>query len=139
VALNRELLGHTYAAEEPYEVTLGKLREFAAALGGELGPGVIAPPTFAFVASLRVRRMLLDDPTLGLRYGRVVHGEESFAYERPIRAGDVLTATATVTAIEERGGNELLHWEEELRDADGAIVCRTAGAIVSRGTAEGGS
>jgi len=136
MGLNRALIGRTYAAEEPYEVTRGKLREFAVALGGEL-EGDVAPPTFAFVATLRARRMLLDDPALGLRYGRVVHGEESFAYERPIRVGDVLRATATVASIEERGANEMLRWDEELLDAAGAVVCRLSGTAVSRGTAEG--
>ena len=119
-------------------MTRGKLREFAVALGGELEVDV-APPTFAFVATLRARRLLLDDPALGLSYGRVVHGEEGFAYERPIRVGDLLTATATVASIEERGANEMLRWEEELTDADGQLVCRAAGTAVSRGTAGGAS
>lgn len=136
--LNRGLIGRAYTADEAYEVTRGKLREFALALGGEL-EGDVAPPTFAFVATLRARRMLLDDPALGLQYGRVVHGEESFTYERPIQVGDVLAATATVASIEERGANEMLRWEEQLVAADGEIVCRTAGTIVSRGTVEAAS
>jgi acyl dehydratase len=136
VPLNQDVVGRSYRADEPYEVTRGKVREFATALGDH-NPAYdhVAPPTFAFVASLAARRRLLDDPQLGLQYGRVVHGEQSFAFDRPIRVGDVITATCTVVAIKESGGNELLRWQEELHDSEGARVCVNHGTIVSRGTA----
>ena len=48
------------------------------------------------------------DPELGLDYSRVVHGEQSFAYERPVVAGDRLVAVATVERIRSAAGNDLL-------------------------------
>ena len=52
---------------------------------------MIAPPTFPFVLTFQASRQIIDDPELGLDYSRVVHGEQRFAYARPVRAGDVLT------------------------------------------------
>ena len=38
------------------------------------------------------------DPDLGLRLDRIVHGAQKFNYVRPIKAGDEVGATATITA-----------------------------------------
>jgi acyl dehydratase len=146
--LNPSIVGRTYSASTPYEVTLVKVREFAAAIGDEnlvyrdadaargAGlPAVIAPPTFAYVVGLASRRTLLDDPELGLTYSRAVHGEQRFVFERPIRVGDLLTARCQVTSVKVRGPNEILAWCEEILDAEGDVVCTNEGTIVSRGTA----
>jgi acyl dehydratase len=146
--LNRDAIGRKYPPGPPYVVTLGKVREFAMAIGDDnpvyrdpaaaaaVGlPEVVAPPTFAYVVSFAARRALLDDPSLGLVYDLAVHGEQRFSYARPIRVGDELTSHCTVTDMSVRGANELLSWREEIRDARGVLVCTNDGTIVSRGTA----
>jgi acyl dehydratase len=146
--LNRSFIGRALPVSPPYEVTLGKVQEFALAIGDQ-NPvyrdteaaqaaglaAVMAPPTFAYVVSFVARRALLDDPELGLVYGRAVHGEERFEYARPIFVGDRITARCTVTDISVRGSNEMLAWHEELRDETGHHVCTADGIIVSLDTA----
>ena len=39
------------------------------------------------------------DPELGLDYTRVVHGDQRFVYQRPVRAGDRLTVVVHVDNI----------------------------------------
>ena len=113
MALDQSFVGRTYPPTAPYEVGREKIREFAEAIGDPnpaytdpeaakaLGhPDVIAPPTFAFVLSpTRPAGQVVHDPELGLDYSRVVHGDQRFAYTRPVRAGDRLTVTSTIEAI----------------------------------------
>ncbi|GAA1590291.1 MaoC family dehydratase N-terminal domain-containing protein [Actinomadura kijaniata] len=144
MALNRDFIGRTFPPTEPYEVSRVKIREFADAIGDRdpvyrdpeaakaLGhPDVIAPPTFPIVVSLG--NPALADPELGLNYAMVVHGEQRFEYTRPVRAGDVLTCTSTVTEIKSIGNNEKMVIETDIKTADGELVCRTYNTIVERG------
>jgi acyl dehydratase len=150
--LNRDFVGRTFAASEPYEVSREKIREFADAIGDQnpvyrsreaaakLGhPDVIAPPTFAIVLSFRLGGGVVLDPGLGLDYSRVVHGEQKFIHHRPIRAGDVLVGTPRIVDIRDAGRNELMTWTAELSTPEGELVCTTVNTLVSRGTAGGGS
>ena len=146
--LNREFIGRSFPASAPYEVSRVKLREFADAIGDPnpayrdieaakaLGhPDVIAPPTFAIVISFQMGGAVVLDPALGLDYSRVVHGEQSFSYKRPIRAGDVLVGTPRITDIRDAGRNELLSWEAVITTTEGEHVCTAVNTLVSRGTA----
>src|SRR3979411_2057477 len=111
----------------PYEVGREKIREFADEIGDQNPvhrdaqaaraagyPDVIAPPTFAFIISMKANDALIHDPELGLDYSRVVHGDQSFLHRRPIRAGDRLVAVAHVDDIRSRAGNDFLTVRAEL-------------------------
>jgi acyl dehydratase len=149
MAMNREWIGRTFASSAPYEVSRVKIKDFADAIGDQnpayrdraaaekLGyPDVIAPPTFAIVISFQMGGAVVLDPDLGLDYTRVVHGEQSFSYTRPIHAGDVLIATPRITDIAAKGRNELLTWEAVITTVDGEHVCTAVNTLVARGTAE---
>ena len=103
MALNQEYVGRVSGPSEPYEVSRVKIADFANAIGEQSElcvskeaaqkagyPDVIAPPTFAIVISMRSTAALQADPGLGLDYSMVVHGEQNFAYSRPLHAGDVV-------------------------------------------------
>ena len=66
--------------------------EAARALGY---PDVVAPPTFPVVLTMAASRQIIDDPALGMDYSRVVHGDQRFAYTRPVVAGDELVCVST--------------------------------------------
>ncbi|MQA84419.1 MAG: MaoC family dehydratase [Streptosporangiales bacterium] len=149
MALNRDFIGRSYPPDEPYEVSRVKIKEFANAIGDPnpayrdqeaaraLGhPDVIAPPTFAIAITMAAGGRAVADPDLGLDYGRVVHGEQRFVYTRPIHAGDVLLATATVEDIRTAGRNELMTTKVELATPEGEHVCTAYSSLVERG-AEG--
>jgi acyl dehydratase len=122
-----------------------KIREFAEAIGDDNGayrdadvaraygyPDVIAPPTFAIILSLRAQQALIGDPDLGLNYGRMVHGDQSFIHHRPIRAGDELAATLHVDGVRTMGGNDLLTVRCEITDSTGQPVTTARSMLVFR-------
>ncbi|RAY15186.1 MaoC family dehydratase [Actinomadura craniellae] len=144
MALNRDFIGRTFPPSEPYEVSRVKIREFATAIGdanpiyrdSEAAkaaghPDVIAPPTFPIVVSLGGPALL--DPALGLNYAMVVHGEERFEYQRPLRAGDVIVCSTTITDIKSAGNNEMMKIETEVKTVEGELVCTAYNTIVERG------
>ncbi|MGP4024605.1 MaoC family dehydratase N-terminal domain-containing protein [Actinomadura sp. 3N407] len=144
MALNRDFIGRSFPPTEPYEVSRVKIREFADAIGDRNPlyrdqeaakaaghPDVIAPPTFPIVVSLG--NPALADPDLGLNYAMVVHGEQRFEYTRPIRAGDVVTCTSTVTEIKSIGNNEKMVIETDVKTVEGELICKTYNTIVERG------
>ena len=148
--LNRDYIGRVYPGGRVYEVGREKIREFAEAIGDTnpayvdpeaaraLGhPDVIAPPTFAVVITLQAGGQAVFDPGLGLDYSRVVHGEQTFIHHRPIRPGDRLASSVTISDIRDAGRNELMVLTMELGTEAGEKVCTAINTIVSRGTAAG--
>ncbi len=148
--LNRSLVGKEYPPAPAYEVCREKIREFATAVGEDdpvffqeeaarsAGfPDLVAPPTFAVVVATRAVAAAVADPSLGLDYSRVVHGEQEFRWRRPIIAGDRLVARARVADVAARGRNELLTVDTEISTETGEEVCLARMTLVSRGTAPG--
>lgn len=147
--LNRDYIGRTAPTGEPVEITRNDIRRFAAAIGDD-NPlytdraaaqaagykDVIAPPTFLISASTGGGGGgFILEPELGLNFAMVVHGEESFAFDRPVVAGDVLTLEQRIDDITAKGANELMTLVTEVTDADGQHVATITNTIVSRGTA----
>ena len=62
----------------------------------------------------RALEQLLSDEELGLRLDRIVHGAQKFAYTRPIKAGDDIAATATITTVRKAGDVEVIMYETAL-------------------------
>jgi len=144
VAINVDLVGKAYPPQR-YEVGREKIREFANAIGDanlayhspeaarELGhPDVVAPPTFGVVVTRGPQLAVIDDPQLGLDFSRVVHGDQKFAYDRPLYAGDELTVTAHVDKARTMAGNDILTIRSEAVDAGGAPVFTAWSTLVAR-------
>lgn len=149
MALNPEFIGRTYPAGPSYVVGREKIREFARAIGDNnpayhdpavakaLGyADVIAPPTFAIVVSLEAANAALFDPELGLDYSRVVHGEQTFAYTRPICAGDELIVTTVIENIRSMAGNDMITTKGIITTVAGEPVATASSMLVSRGADE---
>jgi acyl dehydratase len=148
VALNQEFIGKVYPASPAYEVGREKVREFALAVG-DMNPAyhdevsaralghrdLIAPPTFAFVITMRAMAVAMFDPGLGLDYSRVVHGEQRFSYVRPVTAGDRLVVVTTIENIRVAAGNDILTTRSDVTTEAGEPVVSTWGVTVARGTA----
>ena len=146
MAVNKDYAGRAFPAGEPYEVSRVKIAEFADAIGDQSPlyrdreaaraaghPDVIAPPTFAIVVTRASSARLIADPGLGLNYAMVVHGEQRFTYTRPIGAGDVLTATSTISDIRSAGSNVLLSTRTDIATVAGEHVCSAYSTLVERG------
>lgn len=129
--------GRVYPPTEPYEVGREKIREFSAAVGGEPGDGLVAPPTFPIVLSMHAERQVVDDPAIGFDFSRVLHRDQHFEAVRPVRAGDRLSALVEVLSARTVGGNDVLVLRGRLCEAGtGALVCTTTSTLVSRHTPE---
>ncbi|MGH3158769.1 MAG: MaoC family dehydratase N-terminal domain-containing protein [Streptosporangiaceae bacterium] len=146
MAVNKEYVGRTFPAGEPYEVSRVKIREFASAIGDPSPvyrdreaavaaghPDVIAPPTFAIVVSMASSALAIGDPGLGLNYAMVVHGEQRFEYSRPIQAGDVLVATSTIAGIRMIKSNTVITTETAIVTQAGEHVCTAHSTLIERG------
>ena len=146
MALNPDFVGREYPATGTYVVGREKIREFAAAVG-DANPAytdvaaaqalgyadVIAPPTFAIVLSLKAAEAVMFDPELGLDYSRVVHGEQSFAYTRPIVAGDELQVTTVIESIRTVAGNDMLTTKGIITTVAGEPVATATSMLLARG------
>ena len=130
--VDQSLVGRSFPPTAPYEVTEEKVREFAAAVGSSYDGGP-APATFPIVLAFDAMNAFLAAEALDLF--RIVHGEQKFAYERPVLPGDVLTATLTVVSLRQIGGNDIIGTASEVSDGAGALVCSTSATLVHRGAA----
>jgi acyl dehydratase len=148
MALDPSFVGRTYPPTKPHLVRREDIREFVDSTGDTnavyrdseaaraLGyPDVIAPPTFPIVSTMLAGRQVIMDPELGLDYSKVVHGEQSFSYSRPIHSGDVLQVIVSVDGIRSAAGNDLITTRSEMRTVDGEHVVTALSTLVARGTA----
>jgi acyl dehydratase len=69
----------------------------------------------------------------GVELARIVHGDQKFAYERPVVPGDVLRARLTVASLRQIGGNDIIGTTSRITDEQGALVCATSATLVHRG------
>jgi acyl dehydratase len=144
--LDQSFVGRSWPATEPYLVGREKIREFARAIGADdaayhdpeaaraLGyADVVAPPTFPVAITMSASRQIIEDPALGLDYSRVVHGDQRFAYTRPVVAGDALICVNSVDEITSRGGHDFLTTRTEVTTAEGEPVVTVWSKLVQRG------
>ena len=68
---------------------------------------VPAPPTFLFAAELDsgANDQLLTD--LDIPLAKLLHGEQSFRYHKPVCAGETVTVQSTITDIYDKKGGKL--------------------------------
>jgi acyl dehydratase len=126
--------GRSYPPTEPYEVTAVKIAEFAAALGDDnpayRGADPVAPPTFAAVIAGRAWEALWADQELGLELRRIVHGDQRITHNRPLRAGDRVTATLTIDKVRTRGTVDMINSSVRLETSAGEEVCTASSTFL---------
>lgn len=146
---NKALIGREFPAVTA-TIDPESVKAFARALGetdplyldddaAKRGPfgAIVAPPTYpiAFMAqSMAGAASSFDE--LGLNFMTLVHGEQEFDYERPVKAGETLTLTARIHDVYEKEGRsgilDILVLETEASDRDGKRVFASRQTLVSR-------
>ncbi|MDQ7993688.1 MAG: MaoC family dehydratase N-terminal domain-containing protein [Propionicimonas sp.] len=128
-------VGRSYPATPPYRVSRAKIAEFATALGdgdnpAYAGSSPIAPPTFAVLLSSAAWGALFDDAELGLALSRTMHGDQRFAWRRPLREGDEVTATLTIDQVRLRGALAIVTISVLLSTTSGEDVCTATSTLM---------
>ncbi|WP_372658787.1 MaoC family dehydratase N-terminal domain-containing protein [Hydrogenophaga sp.] len=117
--IDRKFIGHQL---KPSVLTVDRTRlQFFAKAIGEKDPVYIdpaaaqaagypdlpAPPTFLFAAELDsgANDQLLTE--LDIPLAKLLHGEQSFRYLKPVCAGDTVTVQSTITDIYDKKGGKL--------------------------------
>ena len=132
--IDQSLVGRDFDPTPPREVTEDHVRAFAEATGGSWGPGDPVPATYPIVLAFEAMNAFLEAERIDLH--RIVHGEQRFAYARPLAVGDELTATLTVTGLRQIGGADIIATASEITDATGAVVCTGKATLVHSSGAE---
>jgi hypothetical protein len=136
MALDPGLSGRTFAPTPPYAVSREKIAEFAHAIGSPpLDDGETAPLTFPIVVAFGAMTSLMTDPEVGIELHNVVHGDQRFEQERPIHAGDVLTATLTIDSLRAAAGMDMIGTRTEISTVSGEHVATALATLVHRGGA----
>ncbi len=122
---------------EWFDVEKGAIRKFAEAIGDPHPAylaGEAAPPTFP--TTFRTGYPPGATPGVDFDLSHVLHGEQEYDYERPLRAGDRIQVRQSVVDYKERttsmGTMVFLTFESEGRDATGALVFRGRSLILIR-------
>ena len=127
-----------------YKVELEHLQNFAKAIGDDnplyfdeefaknsIHRGIIAPPTYPI--AIGATGGSID---LGLDQRRMLHGEQSFMYEKVIRPNDELTCQLVISDVYEKEGKngkmEFILLDTEMRDSSGELVVISRTNIVYR-------
>lgn len=129
------------------EVEKGRLRFFAKATGQKdriyldddaakaAGfPNLPAPPTFMFSLELESPTPFKIFDILGVDLNRILHGEQSFTYRKPICAGDTITLKSRIVDIfdKKNGAMEFIVQTTTATNQHGEDVGEATRTIVMR-------
>jgi acyl dehydratase len=125
--MNAAVVGKTYP-ETTFTVDPDRVEAFRAVFDADEG----VPPTFVTAAEFEVIPRIVDDPELDLDFTRVLHGNQEYAFRRPLRVGETLTVRSGIESIRELGGNGFLVIATALVDAGGEVVCTARATMIER-------
>jgi hypothetical protein len=128
--ISPDSIGRTFAGSDIATVTQSQIDAFCAVIGES--DTKVAPPTFSIRITLDQSQKILSDPSIGLDWTRVVHGDQRFEIKSPIKAGDSFTCTSTIESVKAIAGNEIVTVRSDLFKDD-VISVSTWSTLVVRG------
>ena len=142
--IDRKHIGAVLPSYE-VEVEKGRLRFFAKAIGEtnpiyideqaarQAGyPSLPVPPTFLFSLEREHSHRFDYLQMLGVDLHRVLHGEQSFTYHKPVYAGDTVIFGPRIADIYDKknGALEFIALEAVVKDKSGSLVAELRSLIV---------
>ncbi|MEY4497598.1 MAG: hypothetical protein RLZZ364_903 [Actinomycetota bacterium] len=118
--ISPESIGRTFPGTKSITVTQSEIDQFCAVIGES--DTSIAPPTFSIRISLDQSEAILTSPEVGIKWDRLVHGDQKFEIKRPIKAGDVVTCSSTIESARVVAGNEIISVRSDISTADELLV-----------------
>jgi acyl dehydratase len=129
--VNLDLVGKEYP-EQRFTVERGHVERFSRALGASAR---IVPPTFVSAAEFVSFPAIVGDPELALDFSRVLHADQEYTFERPLRVGETLCVRSRIAGARAKGGRSFLTIETTLVDDAGATVVTARTTMLERGSA----
>lgn len=144
--IDKKWIGHELGASD-LPIERSRLRFFAKAIGEndpvytdgaaarDAGyPDLPAPPTFLFAAELdsgALDRML---DMLGIPVAKLLHGEQSFTYRKPVCVGDTVTVRSHIEDIYDKrnGALQFVVRASRATDQAGELVAEMRTVLVCR-------
>jgi hypothetical protein len=125
-------VGRSYETA-PFKVTAESIRAYMRAVGDTREePDLVAPPTYAMVYGFDAYWQLWSDTEVALDTAHLVHGEQSFTLQRPVRPGDLLKTTGRIAGITARGNMEFVTFDLAARDARDQPVSQATALFIIR-------
>lgn len=136
MALNQAFLNRSYPSKETYQVTDEQIKTFAKAIGdnNDYVEQGFASPTFLISIQMGAMQVALFDPELGLDWNKVVHGEQSFEYKKPVQVGDRLSFISTIEDIKTKVGNDFITIRSDVKNQNNQDVATLKATLIARGT-----
>jgi hypothetical protein len=126
--LNPDSVGRTFEGAKSITVTQSEIDAFAAVIG-ETDTSV-APPTFSIRISLEQSQSILSDPSVGLDWTRLVHGDQKFEIFSPIKGGDTLSCSSTIESYRIASGNEIVTVRSDLKKGSEIVLSSWSTLVV---------
>ena len=137
MSIDPAVVGRRYHSQRSYDVGREKVREFAESIGDPRDvyvavddPAPLAPPTFVFVLTLDGWHAIMAD--LEIEFSRVLHVDQRFVSNRPLRVGDVISGIAEIESVRERMGMSWLVIRTDIRTDLDEHVASTYSTILVR-------
>ncbi|MCU1646583.1 MAG: hypothetical protein JWN03_6858 [Nocardia sp.] len=140
-----DLVGRHFRVRDHYDVGREKVREFARAVRNDhpahhreddalaIGyAGLIASPTFSSVIGAATTRALIGTVLTEYDVSQFLQTDQTFEYQRPILAGDLLSVDVGIEQIRSYGDNDFITVKVTLTDADALPVLVATTTIVAR-------
>ena len=106
-----DAIGRTFKGAE-VTISQNEIDAFCAVLGEQ--DTSIAPPTFSIRISLDQSQAVLTSPEVGVNWDRIVHGDQKFEINQPLKAGDVVRCDSTLENYKQVAGNEFVTARSDL-------------------------
>ena len=106
-----EAIGRTFKGAE-VTITQKEIDDFCAVLGAK--DNSVAPPTFSIRISLDQSQSVLTSPEVGVDWDRIVHGDQKFVINQPLKVGDVVRCDCTLEGYKQVAGNEFVTVRSDL-------------------------
>lgn len=125
--INPDAIGRTFKGAET-TITQSEIDAFCAVLGES--DTSIAPPTFSIRISLAQSQSVLTSPEVGVDWDRIVHGDQKFQINQPLKAGDKVRCDSTLEGYKQVAGNEFVTARSDLYVGDKLAVTNWSTLVV---------
>ena len=118
--ISPDSIGRTFAGTKSITVSQSEIDAFCAVIG-EIDT-TVAPPTFSIRISLDQSEAILTSPEVGIKWDRLVHGDQKFEIKRPLKVGDVVRCDSTIESARNVAGNEIITVRSDISNEEELLI-----------------